>query len=77
MDIGDEAAELEHRFVSECIQNTLDRARNQAASRDASESSEECEDCGCEIPQKRREAMPGCTTCVQCQAKRERQGKRT
>jgi phage/conjugal plasmid C-4 type zinc finger TraR family protein len=72
MDIGDEAAELEHMFTSEAI----NRSRSAIAAQNASESFEECEDCGCEIPQKRREAMPGCTTCVQCQAKRERTGKR-
>lgn len=26
-----------------------------------------CEDCGEEIPEKRRQAVPGCTRCVKCQ----------
>jgi phage/conjugal plasmid C-4 type zinc finger TraR family protein len=30
-------------------------------------SLEECEDCGLEIPQARREKIPGCQRCVHCQ----------
>ncbi|WP_312921110.1 TraR/DksA family transcriptional regulator [Stutzerimonas nitrititolerans] len=26
-----------------------------------------CEECGGEIPQARREAVPGCQTCIDCQ----------
>jgi phage/conjugal plasmid C-4 type zinc finger TraR family protein len=32
----------------------------------------ECEDCGEDIPEARQAAVSGCTTCVQCQAVRER-----
>lgn len=32
----------------------------------------DCEDCGDEIPQARREAVPGCRTCCDCGTKRER-----
>lgn len=28
----------------------------------------ECESCGIDIPQARREAVPGCQTCIDCQA---------
>ena len=31
----------------------------------------ECEDCGEEIPEGRRKALPGCTRCVQCQQELE------
>lgn len=31
----------------------------------------ECEDCGDEIPAARRERLPGVTTCVPCQTRRE------
>ena len=34
-------------------------------------SAEECNDCGEPIPKKRREALPGVRTCVQCQAGRD------
>lgn len=32
----------------------------------------ECEDCGQEIPQARREAAPWATTCIECQGIREK-----
>ena len=31
-------------------------------------SSLHCEACGCEIPEKRRELVRGCTTCIDCQS---------
>ncbi|XXF10184.1 TraR/DksA C4-type zinc finger protein [Pseudomonas sp. D2-3] len=34
-------------------------------------SAEHCESCGIEIPPARRLAVPGCQTCVDCQAIRE------
>lgn len=33
-----------------------------------------CEDCGMEIPEGRRRAVPGCTRCVSCQDAFERMG---
>lgn len=30
-------------------------------------SAEDCESCGVDIPQARREAVPGCQTCIECQ----------
>jgi phage/conjugal plasmid C-4 type zinc finger TraR family protein len=36
----------------------------------------ECAECGEEIPQKRREAVPGCRLCVGCQTKFEATMKR-
>lgn len=35
------------------------------------EGSDECDDCGEDIPQARRAALPGTRTCVACQAKRD------
>jgi phage/conjugal plasmid C-4 type zinc finger TraR family protein len=32
----------------------------------------ECEDCGDDIPEARQLAVQGCTTCIYCQAKKER-----
>ena len=51
------------------IEAQLKAAREAAVSRDAAA---ECEDCGEEIPQARREAVPGCTRCAQCQERYER-----
>lgn len=36
------------------------------------ESAHECEDCGEAIPAARREAIAGCTLCVDCQNEQER-----
>lgn len=36
------------------------------------ESLEECEDCGDDIPEARRLAVQGVSTCIFCQEKRER-----
>lgn len=36
------------------------------------ESATECDDCACEIPKARREAIRGCRLCVECQAIAER-----
>jgi len=38
----------------------------------AQPSLEECEDCGDDIPEARRIAVPGCTTCIYCKALREK-----
>ena len=37
------------------------------------ESLPHCESCGNEIPQARREAMPGVRLCVQCQSEQDKQ----
>lgn len=31
----------------------------------------ECVDCGADIPEARRQAIPGCTRCVRCQEQQE------
>lgn len=33
----------------------------------AGPSASECEECGDEIPEKRRQAVPGCWLCIECQ----------
>jgi len=37
----------------------------------AGEGAEHCEECGEEIPEGRRRALPGARTCVQCQSGRD------
>lgn len=37
------------------------------------EGSEYCNVCGEDIPQARREALPGTRTCIECQSKRDQQ----
>jgi RNA polymerase-binding transcription factor DksA len=36
------------------------------------DGSEECEDCGDDIPMRRRLAQPGVRTCIGCQSERDR-----
>ena len=38
----------------------------------AQEGTEDCEDCGDEIPVERREVYPAARTCIYCQTARER-----
>ena len=66
IDVTNRRLEIEQK----AIEARLKAAREAAVSRDAAT---ECEDCGEEIPQARREAMPGCTRCAECQQMHERQ----
>ena len=38
-------------------------------------SAEHCEECGVDIPEERRAAMPGCQMCASCQADHELRNK--
>lgn len=51
------------------LQRHLERHQRRAAGQVA--SAEFCVDCEEPIPARRREKMPGCQTCVECQAVRE------
>lgn len=64
MDEGDKAQLASDIFLMESM-----RRSNVGAHRDApsSESETQCIDCGAEIPEERRAAVPGCTRCVRCQ----------
>jgi phage/conjugal plasmid C-4 type zinc finger TraR family protein len=55
--------------IEDSIQDALKSAR---ARMPAGDGLEDCEDCGEEIPQARRSALPGARTCVACQAKRDK-----
>jgi len=46
------------------LQESLARV---AAERPMGPSLECCEDCGARIPERRRQAVPGCTRCIGCQ----------
>ncbi|MDA8164074.1 MAG: TraR/DksA family transcriptional regulator [Desulfobacteraceae bacterium] len=50
----------------------INNLRQKATGADASAT--ECEECGVEIPEARRQAVPGCTLCVDCQEKTEANG---
>lgn len=38
-------------------------------------SAEHCEDCGVDIPEERRAAVPGCQMCAECQYEKEKRRK--
>jgi len=59
--------------VQDQIDATVDSAVQQAKSRlPEGESLTHCEECGSEIPEARRKAMPGVRYCVGCQAELEK-----
>ena len=59
--------------VLDQIEDTItDGVLNARARLPAGEGTEECVECGDEIPEARRRALPGATTCVKCQAGRDR-----
>jgi phage/conjugal plasmid C-4 type zinc finger TraR family protein len=60
--------------VQDQIDATIEDAVKRARSRlPRGESRRECEECGAEIPEARREAIPGGRLCVACQEAEDRQ----
>ncbi|WP_106638622.1 DksA/TraR family C4-type zinc finger protein [Allosphingosinicella vermicomposti] len=58
--------------VQDQIDDTVLDAVNGARARlPSGESSTHCEDCGEDIPEPRRRALPGTRTCVPCQSERD------
>ena len=58
--------------VQDQIDDTVaDAVKGARARLPVGESSEYCEDCGEDIPQRRRVALPGVRTCVPCQSERD------
>lgn len=66
--------EAEVAQINSLIMNmNAERAlRDQLAQQRSRPSAEFCEDCGEDIPQARRDAMPGVQFCIYCQTKLER-----
>jgi len=59
--------------IDSTVEDALQRIRN---NRPAGESRRQCEDCGEDIPQARREAVPGVRLCVTCQSEHDREAAR-
>ena len=58
--------------VEQQIEDTIeDAVKGARAAIPAGESLEFCENCGEDIPERRRHALPGVRTCVGCQAERD------
>ena len=69
-DIYDRATEVEALHREAALINHADKQQNAAAV-----SAYECEECGTAIPEARRQAVPGCRCCIDCQQEREKHGK--
>ncbi|MBU0665363.1 MAG: TraR/DksA family transcriptional regulator [Proteobacteria bacterium] len=65
MDVFDKAQEIDAQFTRQAIEAAL-------PPKAAGESAEICSWCDRVIPEKRREAMPGCQLCAECQEIKER-----
>ncbi len=57
-------ADIAGDYIEQSLELALENQRKQAP---ANSTDPYCEECGEEIPAKRREALPGCATCVDCQ----------
>lgn len=58
--------------VLDQIHDTIaDGVQNARARLPRGESAAECVECGEDIPQARRDALPGVTTCIACQGRRD------
>ena len=66
-----DAADYAQRIQDQSLSLALDAAQ-QANLNKPSVSALECEECGNDIPQPRRDAVQGCTTCIGCQQALER-----
>lgn len=64
----DRAQERHQEWLSDMLRN---QARA-AAKQQATASAVECEDCGDDIPDARRQALPGVQRCIHCQTIFER-----
>lgn len=56
--------------IDSTVEDELQRARSELP---RGESQRHCEECGDEIPQARREAVPGVRLCIACQSERDKQ----
>lgn len=54
--------------IDDTVKDAVQRARIMMP---VGDGSDECDDCGEEIPPARRAALPGTRTCVACQSKRD------
>lgn len=57
-------ADIAGDYIEQSLELALENQRNRTA---ATSDDPYCEECGIKIPAKRREALPGCPTCVDCQ----------
>lgn len=64
MDEADQAQAYNDDFQAWCL-------KQQRTREPANYSGTDCLECGDEIPEKRRQALPGCRRCIECQTLHE------
>jgi len=69
---NEEEAEMGQLHAIHNNMNAVAAVRRQLEKQALEPSAEECEDCGDEIPEARRLAVPGCKLCIFCKEKQER-----
>lgn len=69
---NEEEAEMGQLHAIHNNLNAVAGVRRKLLEQAAQPSAEECEECGDEIPEARRKAVPGVQLCVFCQEKHER-----
>jgi phage/conjugal plasmid C-4 type zinc finger TraR family protein len=69
---NEEEAEMGQLHAIHNNMNAVAAVRRQLERQALEPSAEECEECGDEIPEARRLAVPGCKLCVFCKEKQER-----
>ena len=69
---NEEEAEMGQLHAIHNNMNAVAAVRRQLEKQAAEPSAEECEECGDEIPEARRMAVPGCKLCVFCKERQER-----
>ena len=69
---NEEEAEMGQLHAIHNNMNAIANVRRELEKQAAMPSAEECEECGDEIPEARRLAVPGVQLCVFCQEKHER-----
>lgn len=70
MDDVDRASEREAELLADALRDQELRAGLKGKT--AADSAASCSDCGQDIPQERRIAVPGCQLCVACRTRQEK-----
>ena len=69
---NEEEAEMAQLHSIHLHMNAVAEVRERLAKQSSQPSAEFCEECGADIPEKRRELVPGVQLCVDCQGRQER-----
>ena len=72
---NEEEAEVAQIRSLQLHMTALNKVQEKLAEQRKFESLEECAECGEEIPEARRKAIPGCMLCIHCQQIEERHQK--